>query len=67
VVTLSGTVDSWSESQDAVKNAFQGGAKDVENLLSVDYRYYGPYGPGYYGSPYYHGMSYYGPPYAPYE
>jgi osmotically-inducible protein OsmY len=62
VVTLSGTVDSWSERDDAEKNAFQGGAKDVNNNLAVDYRYYGPYGPGYYGSHYYHG-----PYYEPYQ
>ncbi|MDA3924079.1 MAG: BON domain-containing protein, partial [Kiritimatiellae bacterium] len=62
VVTLSGTVDSWSEHDDAEKNAFQGGAKDVTNNLVVDYRYYGPYGPGYYGSHYYHG-----PYYEPYQ
>jgi osmotically-inducible protein OsmY len=67
IVTLSGTVDSWSEKDDAEKNAYQGGAKDVENYLVVDYGYYGPYGPGYYGSPYYHGPDYYGPYYEPYE
>lgn len=50
VVTLSGTVDSWSERNEAEKNAYQGGAKDVVNNLVVDYRYYGPYGPGYYGA-----------------
>ncbi len=55
VVTLSGTVSSWSEFQDAEKNAFQGGAKDVVNNLAVDYRQYGPYGPSYYGSPNYQG------------
>ena len=55
LVTLSGTVDSWSESDDAEKNAYQGGAKDVLNNLTVDYSYYGPYGPGYYGSDYYRG------------
>jgi osmotically-inducible protein OsmY len=60
VVTLSGTVDSWSESTDAEKNAYQGGAKDVINLLTVTYQHYGPYGPGYYG-PGYYGPGYYGP------
>ena len=67
VVTLSGTVDSWSEHDDAEKNAFQGGAKDVTNSLVVDYRCYGPYGLGYYGSHYYHGPYYYGPYYEPYQ
>lgn len=57
VVTLSGTVDSWSESNDAEKNAYQGGAKDVRNLLTVTYPYYGPYGPGCYR----YGDTYYGP------
>lgn len=66
IVTLSGTVDSWSESRDAEKNAFQGGAKDVRNHLDVSYEYYGPYGPGYYASPYYRGAPYYGPYSAPY-
>lgn len=61
VVTLKGTVSSWSAREDAEKNAFQGGAKDVINTLAVEYRYYGPYGPGYYGSPYYRGPNYYGP------
>jgi osmotically-inducible protein OsmY len=68
VVTLSGTVDSWSEYDDAEKNAFQGGAKDVVNNLTVNYHYYGPYGPGYYyGSTYYRGPDYYGPYYEPYQ
>ncbi len=67
VVTLSGTVNSWSERQDAEKNAFQGGARDVINNLGVDYQYYGPYGPGYYGSPTYRGPDYYGPYYEPYQ
>lgn len=66
VVTLTGSVGTWSEREDAEKNAFQGGAKDVINSLTVDYRYYGPYGPGYYGSPDYRGPGYYGPSYEPY-
>jgi len=66
VVTLIGTVSSWSEREDAEKNAFQGGAKDVINSLDVDYRAYGPYGPGYYGSPEYRGPNYYGAYYEPY-
>ncbi|MEE4310295.1 MAG: BON domain-containing protein, partial [candidate division KSB1 bacterium] len=45
VVTLTGTVDNWSEYNSAEKNAFEGGAKDVENRLIVEYRYYGPYYP----------------------
>lgn len=49
VVTLIGTVDTWSERQDAEENAYEGGAKDVQNNLSVAYRYYGPSGPSYYG------------------
>lgn len=53
IVTLDGTVESWSESEEAVKNAFQAGAKDVNNFLTVDYPYYGPHGPGYYGNPQY--------------
>ncbi len=67
VVTLSGTVDTWSEREDAEKNAYQGGAKDVRNHLAVDYPQYGPYGPGYYGSPEFRGPDYYGPEYEPYE
>lgn len=67
LVTLSGTVDSWSAREDAEKNAYQGGAKDVKNNLAVDYPQYGPYGPGYYGSPAFHGPGYYGPEYEPYE
>jgi osmotically-inducible protein OsmY len=53
IVTLSGTIPSWSELTDAEKNAYQGSAKDVQNNLVVDNRYYGPYGPGYYAYPYY--------------
>lgn len=48
IVTLTGMVDSWSEYDEAEKNAFQGGAKDVINHLDVNYGYYGPYGPDYY-------------------
>jgi osmotically-inducible protein OsmY len=43
LATLTGTVDTWSERQDAEENAFDGGAKDVDNNLSVDFEYYGPY------------------------
>lgn len=59
VATLNGTVESWSEYDEAEKSAFQGGAKDVDNNLIVEYRYYGPYGPTYYGSMYYHGPGYF--------
>ena len=58
IVTLEGTVPTWSEYDDAEKNAFQGGAKDVINNLMVTYPYYGPNGPGYYGSPNYHWWGY---------
>jgi osmotically-inducible protein OsmY len=57
-VMLSGTVNSWSQKDDAEINAFQGGAKDVKNILVVDNLYYGPYGPGYYGSVYNHNPYY---------
>jgi osmotically-inducible protein OsmY len=43
VVTLTGTVDTWSERQSAEENAYEGGAKDVMNDLRVNYRGYGPY------------------------
>jgi len=35
VVTLTGTVDSWSESNAAVNNAYEGGAVYVDNELNV--------------------------------
>ncbi len=35
VATLSGTVDSWNERWKAEENAFEGGAKDVVNLIDV--------------------------------
>lgn len=35
VATLTGTVDSWSESNAAVNNAYQGGAVYVDNELNV--------------------------------
>ena len=53
VVTLTGTVYSWTEKNEARKNAFQGGAKNVNNQLVVDNMYYGPYSPHYFGSPHY--------------
>jgi osmotically-inducible protein OsmY len=50
VVTLTGAVGSWSEYDDAEKNAYQAGAKTVENKLDVSMEnYYGPAGPLYYG------------------
>ena len=35
VAVLTGTVDSWSERRDAAINAWEGGARRVQNLLSV--------------------------------
>jgi osmotically-inducible protein OsmY len=37
VATLTGTVDTWSERQDATENAFEGGAVRVVNNLDVEY------------------------------
>lgn len=46
VVTLRGTVQFWSEYDDAEKNAYQAGAKGVRNQLQVSGPdSYGPYGP----------------------
>lgn len=36
VVTLQGVVGSWSERQNAIENAFEGGAKDVIDELEFD-------------------------------
>jgi osmotically-inducible protein OsmY len=60
IVTLTGTVGTYSERQSAEENAYEGGAKDVKNKLTVTYEYYGPY---YYGpySPYYGGFYTYYP------
>jgi len=51
IVTLTGMVDTYSERQSAEDNAYEGGAKDMKNNLTVTYRYYGRH---YYGlySPY---------------
>lgn len=52
IVTLTGTVSSWSEYDDAEKNTYQAGAKSVENKLVVthsDFDYHGPSGPFHYG------------------
>ena len=43
VVTLAGNVGTWSERQAAEDNAYEGGAKNVINNLTMTYRYYGPY------------------------
>jgi osmotically-inducible protein OsmY len=49
IATLTGTVDTFSENRSAEDNAFEGGAKDVLNKLSVKYQNYGPYYYGPYG------------------
>ena len=43
IVTLSGNVETWSERLNAESCAWQGGAKDVRNELTVSYQHYGPY------------------------
>lgn len=43
IVALTGAVDTWSERHDAEENAYQGGAKSVDNELTVALDYYGPY------------------------
>ncbi len=50
VVTLTGEVDTWSERRAAKDNAYEGGAREVINNLTVVHKYYGPY---YYYRPYY--------------
>ncbi len=57
VVTLTGTVITYSELQTAEDNAYEGGAKDVRNKLKVNYEYYGPTYQGIYGPYYYPGDS----------
>ena len=47
IATLNGEVYSWSGFEDAERNAYQGGAKDVINDLKVRNRFYGPYNPLY--------------------
>jgi osmotically-inducible protein OsmY len=42
VVTLKGTVDTWTERRVAEANAWQGGAKDVRNQLTAKYQTQGP-------------------------
>jgi osmotically-inducible protein OsmY len=48
IVTLTGRVDTYSERQSAEYNAYEGGAKDVDNNLTVAYESQGPL----YESPY---------------
>jgi len=45
MVTPSGDVETWSERFNAEKCAWEGGAKNVRNDLTVTYRFYGPYPP----------------------
>ncbi len=55
VATLSGKVETWGERRAAESNAFEGGAKDVKNELTVTHLSYGPYyGPMWY-PPFYPG------------
>lgn len=42
VVTLSGNVETWGERRSARDNAHEGGAKEVANKLTANYRHYGP-------------------------
>ena len=42
VVTLTGRVETWSERSSAEHNAWEGGAKDVRNKLTVVYSAIGP-------------------------
>jgi osmotically-inducible protein OsmY len=61
VVTLTGAVDTWAERMTAEENAYDGGAKDVVNHLTVTHHYYGPHHHGY------HGPRFHAPyPYRPY-
>jgi osmotically-inducible protein OsmY len=48
IATLTGEVYSWSEYTAAERNAYEGGAKEVVNNISVQHLYYGPYNPIYY-------------------
>ena len=43
VVTLTGHVGTWSEMEAAEHNAYEGGAKDVRNELTVTFPAYGPH------------------------
>ncbi len=51
VVTLTGVVHSWAERDAAERNAYEGGAKDVNDDLIASTRMMGPYGPYYYAWP----------------
>ncbi len=42
VVTLRGEVDTWSEREAAEQNAWQAGAKDVDNQITVTSQAFGP-------------------------
>ena len=53
MVTLTGNVETLSERKAAEDNAYEGGAKNVINNLTVSYRHYGPYYDRYYYYPYY--------------
>jgi osmotically-inducible protein OsmY len=44
IVTLTGKVDTWKERKSAEKNAYQGGAKDVQNDLLIKNAWY-PFNP----------------------
>ena len=48
LVTLAGNVETLSERKAAEDNAYEGGAKNVINNLTVTYRHYGPYYDRYY-------------------
>jgi osmotically-inducible protein OsmY len=43
VATLTGNVETWGERGAAENNAYEGGAKDVKNKLTVTHRTLGPY------------------------
>jgi len=42
-VVLNGHVETWGERRSAEKNAFDAGARMVDNNLTVTYRHFGPY------------------------
>jgi osmotically-inducible protein OsmY len=50
IVTLTGTVSTYSERQSAEDNAYEGGAKDVRNKLETEYGYYAPNYPDNFGT-----------------
>jgi len=59
VATLKGQAVTWSERDAAENNAYEGGAKEVDNDLTVTFPSFGPY----YG-PYHRGLTWY-PPFYP--